>query len=254
LGTNNNTVFTGKVLFELDKTESTNTWLKDLERAENLANGTVVVANHQIAGRGQGKNQWKAEAGKSLTFSVLYKPKAISPSNLFTFNMAVSLAVYDVIDEILPNHDVKVKWPNDVFVVGKKISGILIETILRNNSIDQCITGIGINVNQLLFEGIPDATSIAQHLGETVPLPEVLNSVLISLEQAYLLVESGRNSAGILNRYNSLLFKLNEPQKFASNGREFTALVKGVNKNGQLMLEVNGIKKLFSVGELSWVK
>lgn len=126
----------GKIT-RLDEVESTNTWLK--EHAQELGHGDVAVTDNQTAGRGQRGNFWEAEPGKNLTFSLLLHPEGVAPSHQFAISEAVALGVVEVVRSRLAGYvepeQVKVKWPNDIYVGDDKIAGILIEHTLGSRSI-----------------------------------------------------------------------------------------------------------------------
>ena len=119
----------------------------------------------QTAGRGQRGNSWKSEPGKNLTFSIVLKftdnsDMMIKAIDQFVLSQITALSVV----ELLSRHDIQaqIKWPNDIYVDGKKISGILIENSLRGEWISHSIIGIGLNVNQRNFDvSLPNPTSIA---------------------------------------------------------------------------------------------
>ncbi len=252
--TRNNTVFTGKVLIRLREVDSTNTWIRDNREGIPADHGLVVIADHQTGGRGRQQKKWVSAPGLNLTFSVRYLPRSLMPADLVSYNMAVALAVHDTVSDLLPAEKVEVKWPNDIYLNGKKVAGILIESGLRDNRIDQLVTGIGLNVNQTDFPGLPDAVSMQQVAGSSFVPEEVLETLLVALEQAYLLVESGRNRTGILNRYNEHLYRRGELQEFLAGERTVRAYIDGVDANGHLVLRERGEKKSFAMGELVWIK
>lgn len=149
-------VFTGKNLIQLNQTDSTNIHLTQLAQDNNLPEGTVVNAAFQTHGKGQRNNSWEAEKGMNITFSVLYKPHFLPLSKHFLLSKAISLGVFDYLNCICA--EVKVKWPNDIYVGNKKIAGILIENSIKGNNIYQSVIGIGININQSNFSTL-NATS-----------------------------------------------------------------------------------------------
>ena len=128
-------LFIGRNLITLKEVDSTNTFLKDaLSKSTPLLDGSVIMADRQLAGRGQSGNSWISEAGKNLTFSVLLNPVFLAIERQFDLNMAVSLALNDFFNKY-KIQAATIKWPNDSYINNKKVAGILIENILQGNKI-----------------------------------------------------------------------------------------------------------------------
>ena len=169
-----------KITFEilrLDEIPSTSTYLKQLiaDGHPMLREGLTVAAVAQTAGRGQRGNSWEAEPGRNVSLSVLLSPVNVPPLEQFVISEAVALAVADTVEAYLPAAaDVRVKWPNDIYIDDKKISGTLIENTLCGPQILWSVCGIGLNVNQREFvSGAPNPVSLLQLRGSECPLVEV---------------------------------------------------------------------------------
>lgn len=146
----------------LEEVDSTNSYVS--RHAAELDDMTMVVAAAQTAGRGQRGNSWESAAGENLTATLLFRPRGIAPREQFAISEAVALAVVDYLrDEGIP---ARVKWPNDIYVGDKKISGILIEHSVTSTSIGHTRIGIGLNVNQTTFlSDAPNPVSMMQLTG-----------------------------------------------------------------------------------------
>ena len=116
-----------------------------------LPEGTLILTEDQTRGRGQMGNKWLTEKGKNLTFSIVLYPSFLRPNQHFYLTQFVSIAIQEVIQELLPDKGIKIKWPNDLYVENRKLAGILIENILSGHRIQSSILGIGLNVNQVQF-------------------------------------------------------------------------------------------------------
>ncbi|MDE7136627.1 MAG: biotin--[acetyl-CoA-carboxylase] ligase [Muribaculaceae bacterium] len=167
-------------VIRLKQTSSTNTAMKGMD---GLEHGTVVVTDNQTAGRGQRGNSWEAAPGKNLTFSVLLEPQNIAARSQFAISRAVALAVADCIAHWLRRDDVRLKWPNDIYVGDDKICGILIENTLEGDRIARSVVGVGINVNQREFmSDAPNPVSMWQIAGMDfdldILLEDVVNTIL----------------------------------------------------------------------------
>ena len=133
-----NTLFTGNQIIYLKECQSTNDVLAELSKQATVFEGAIVITDHQLGGRGQRGNVWEANPGDNLTLSLLYKPFFVQVQFPFGLNIAVSLGIFDVLNEYLPQK-VKIKWPNDIYKGNKKISGILVESEIQGLNFDSII-------------------------------------------------------------------------------------------------------------------
>ena len=141
----------------LDVAESSNDEAR--KTIDSLDNLSVIAVRCQTKGRGQRTNTWETAPGKNLTFTIVLKNLAILPSEQIAISQITALSVVD----FLAMHGIaaKIKLPNDIYVDGKKICGILIENSICANKIVWSILGVGINVNQTTFpSSLPNPTSI----------------------------------------------------------------------------------------------
>ncbi|WP_129656092.1 biotin--[acetyl-CoA-carboxylase] ligase [Flagellimonas olearia] len=224
-------------IIKLDATDSTNQYLKDLLQTKNATDFTVVVAKKQLKGRGQMGATWQSEGGKNLTFSVLKGFDSFSSERQFNLNIAVSLAVCDVLNVMdLPN--VRVKWPNDILSGSSKICGILIENILKGQGIQQSIIGIGLNVNQTSFDNLGKVASMHTISGRFFDLDELLHLILESMQGRLSDIEN-KTIAELLPEYEQHLFRKDKPSTFSNGqGERFMGFIRGVSETGKLVLEL----------------
>ncbi len=168
--------------------ESTNDVALEHCRRDDLRAPLLVVASQQTSGRGRGSNQWWSAAG-SLTFSLALRPadlgltKNLWPRASLTSGFSVCLAL----SELLASKEVLLKWPNDVHLRRRKISGVLVE--IGPHASETVVIGIGVNVNNS-FHSAPKelqsiATSMVDVMGEPFDLTRVLIAVLRHLEQQF---------------------------------------------------------------------
>ena len=136
----------------LAQVDSTNSYLRRrLAEEPELEEYTVVTATDQTAGRGQPGHRWEATAGQNLTMTLLLHPSDLMEEGgtLFDLNILTALAVREaLLHELPPGAEVRVKWPNDLLVGGRKICGILIENSFSSSRLDASVVGIGVNVLQ----------------------------------------------------------------------------------------------------------
>lgn len=230
-------------IIKVNATNSTNDYLKDLMRKQYLENYTIVVAKDQQKGRGQRDSEWQSEAGKNLTCSVLVKDLILSTNDLFSLNVAVAISVYETL-KVLTRKKIAVKWPNDIMADNKKICGVLIENSIQYNGEIFSIIGIGININQINFNNLPNVTSLKLLDKSDFDLDRVLNILLENLQQNISLVRNKRSDL-LWDKYLKKLFKKEIPTTFEDeNQQKFMGIIKGVSSTGQLqvMLEDDSIK------------
>ena len=228
----------GHRILRLDDTDSTNDELtRRTNENSDLEAGTVIVARNQTNGKGLGDNSWISQAGENLTLSVLLRPDFLGANEQFALNMAVSLAVFEVMSSFFPELGVKIKWPNDIYIDKKKIAGILINHSISGPKIIHSIVGIGVNVNQSSFPvNLPNPVSMAQLSGNTYPLEEVLSKILKHLDGYYSILERG-HSTDLREAYKYALLGLYKWLKFKKGQEILSAKITGISELGLLMLE-----------------
>lgn len=158
---------------------------------EGASEGTLVIADEQAAGRGRQGRAWLSPPG-SLSLSLVLRPQI---AHLPYLIMVASVAAVRAISRTT-GLSARIKWPNDVLIGGKKVSGILIESHLRGGGVDFAILGIGINVNldPSLFPPLAyPATSLSTELGHPVSRLEILWRLLEEIERLYLGLREGQS-------------------------------------------------------------
>jgi len=201
----------------------------------SLKDFTVLVAETQQEGRGQGGARWTTESGKNLTFSVLKHFKNLLAKDQFLVSMAVSLAIYKALKAIqIP--DLSIKWPNDILSGNKKLCGILIENTLKGSQLKHSIIGIGVNINQESFDSLPNASSLALISGKTYDLETLLVDILLHIKQQLALLEESMVTA-LDKEYQQLLFRKDRSAIYKIKDRQVEGIIRGVNKEGRLLFE-----------------
>lgn len=175
----------GRPLHALRSTPSTQAFLHRLA-AQGAPEGTVVVADHQTAGRGRYGRRWVAPPGKALLVSILLRPPLPAP-RLGEIGLAAAVAVADAI-EATAGVRARIKWPNDLLVESRKVAGILSEAALVGEAAHVAL-GIGINVGQALGDFPPElrdrAGSLSLAGGRPVERGALLGALLAELEARY---------------------------------------------------------------------
>jgi BirA family biotin operon repressor/biotin-[acetyl-CoA-carboxylase] ligase len=176
----------GKTIILLRKVDSTNNFAKKLARY-GAAEGTVVVAEEQTAGRGRYGRKWFSPKG-GLYFSIILRPK-MKVNEAVGIVVVACLAVVKVLSEGYGLR-VEVKWPNDVLLDGRKVCGILAEMSSIGEEVNYVVVGMGINVNSVIVKDFPEelkpiATSLREKLKRKVALEPLLKRVLEKFEEVY---------------------------------------------------------------------
>lgn len=235
----------GAPLVLVSETGSTNDDAKAAAR-EGAPHGATFVADAQSKGRGQGGNAWHSPAGQNLYVSTLLRPTAeMSAAALAPVTLAVGLAVLRALRGVLPDpRAVRLKWPNDVWIEDKKAAGILVEGSHRGARVDHLVVGIGINVHARSFppQLVPIATSLALEGARDLDRAEILVSVLVEIEAAFLrFTESGLSSfMGELRERDALRGR--EVEVSLPDGGTTRGRGAGIDATGCLLVEgVDGV-------------
>lgn len=219
----------------IQQTESTNMHARHLLNEAYSSENFCVVTHHQIAGKGQLGATWQSEKGKNLTFSLVMQNLQLEVQNQFQLSVLVSLNMIEALNKI-GFFKIQLKWPNDIISNKYKIAGILIETIIQNNLVNTAIIGIGLNVNQTEFLGLPKASSLKRITGIHYNLEEVLHQILVEMEKIPLQLKT-RNPAELFEKYHQLLFRRNRASMFQfPDGSVKPGIIQGVKPSGSLRI------------------
>ena len=215
--------------------QSTNTSASLSLKEKELPEGTVIFTDFQTAGKGQQGKRWESGKGKNLLFSVILYPSSVSPDNQFLISMIISLGICDFISEFVP--EVKIKWPNDIYIKNDKIAGILIENSITGETIESCIAGIGININQEKFSpDIPNPVSLRIITGKETDIRKSLGRLLNYLDKRYKQLLYGDREL-IREEYASMLYRAGEWHKYRSDRIIFKGRIQGITDSGSLKIE-----------------
>ena len=230
----------------INEVDSTNSYFKTL----SASHGLVVYANFQTKGRGTANNYWESQPEKNLLCSILLEFDSMEITNQVFINMALSIAVHQVITKFCKK-DCFIKWPNDIIIDNKKISGILIENSIQGSHLKQSIIGIGININQENFE-TEHAISIKNIINDTLKIEDVLNELCLQIKLIYSELILNQFDA-IAEKYNQLLYRKNQNCFFILNEEKICGEILNVNNKGMLELMLHGQIRQFAFKEISMV-
>lgn len=223
-------------LIKVSAINSTNSLGREMFRSNPAMPLTCIMAEKQLEGRGQRGTVWESKPGENLTFSVVVPNPKFSPSHQFLLSTSIATSIVNSLANFeLPK--LKVKWPNDIMSANSKIGGILIENVITEGKVVASIIGIGLNVNQTDFEGLPQAGSMKSATGRSFDSQEVLQQVLKDLEET--LFETGDKKAEIiLKDYKKHLFRKQIPSTFQlPDGTYFSGMIVDVLLNGKLLVK-----------------
>ena len=215
-------------LISLDKISSTQDWAHDLIANNKASDKTVIVATSQSSGRGRYRRKWISHTG-NLYASFIYKISERNPK----LSYAVGVAVAETLIEF--GLKPKIKWPNDILIDGKKISGILIEY-----SQNFVIIGIGININTC--PTIKEYQTTKMNNFTKVSVEDVINVLIKKIDKLCF-----ANFSLIRNRWTELAFGINKKIKF--HGKDMDLI--GLNENGALVLRCGSDYILTFADEIS---
>jgi len=204
------------------------------EARQGAAEGTVIIADEQTAGKGRLKRIWLSPKGNIALSVILYPDMAYLPSLI----MVASLAVVHSIETVTGLKS-QVKWPNDVLINGRKVCGILIDSYIKGNMVDYAIIGIGLNVN-LRLSDFPDilltATSLSNDLGREVPRLDMIRQLLVEIERLYLMLRTG---GSIYDEWRDSLVTLGRRVSVKSGKTIYKGVAESVTIDGGLLLRLS---------------
>lgn len=238
----------GFKVLEYEELDSTNT------RAEQLGwnvleDKMVVLTRRQTRGRGQVGNSWESEPGKNISMTVVFRPKALAAGEQFAISMVVALGTCDFISRY--TGESSVKWPNDIYVGDKKISGILIEHVVMGSCVGGSLCGVGVNINQKRFlSDAPNPVSLFQLTGKELSLEKVLEELLVCIGKRY---EQIYDYAALERDFLRVMYRRSGEFDWEDANGSFRASVTGVNEYGQLLLkDSEGRERVYGFKEVAY--
>jgi len=230
------------ILIKLDAINSTNEYLKDNIQKNHSKETQVAYTFNQTKGKGQRGKVWTSEPDKNIALSVIFYPKNINVKDQFVLSMQFSLFILNTLKSLdIPN--LKIKWPNDIMSGNSKICGILNETKVKGSFIESFIIGFGININQVNFYDLPNASSLKLIKNIDYDLQGIVSLIFQNLKKHdYLtnaLKEFSDNEFQKLNhQYHLNLYKKGEFVQFINHEKEFfCAKILEVNKKGVIKVQ-----------------
>jgi BirA family biotin operon repressor/biotin-[acetyl-CoA-carboxylase] ligase len=247
------TLFIGANHISLETVDSTNTYAKNLLGGKKPSEGTLITTEEQSAGRGQAGSQWLSIPGLNLTASYILYPAFLSADKQFFLNMAISLAVRELCEDVT-GHEIRIKWPNDIYHRNKKLAGILIENTISGSQITSSVVGIGLNVNQTSFDpDLPNPTSVKLITGQELSIETIILKLNAYIEKYYLQLR--HLHFNFLDKgYTVHLYRYHQTASYSrAGGQVFRGEITSVTKEGKLIIESNGKELRFGMKEVEYL-
>lgn len=242
---------TGEPFNILPTTDSTNNHAMNEARLGRTSDGAAYFALDQYQGKGQRAKTWNSKPGENIILSVVKDCSGFQLKDQFQLSVAVALACFDFFSAYAGD-ETRIKWPNDIYWRDRKAGGILIENMVKSDRWDKAIIGMGININQTTFDALEGKpVSLKQITGKTFDPITLAKKLCDHLEHRFSMLENSPFDQ-LLSSYNEQLYKIDELVHFKRNNIMFQAKVKGVDKNGQLLI-MQGVEERILFGEITWL-
>ena len=245
------TKWAGQEIAYFDEIDSTNIKAKELAE-QGYPNGTLVVADQQVSGRGRRGRSWESPSGTGIFMTLMLKPE-INPNNASMLTLVAALAVAKAIKDVT-GLEAQIKWPNDIVINGKKICGILTEMSAQFDYINHIVIGIGINVhNEVFSDEIAHMASslLLESQGKKFRRAEIIEKVLEYFEEYYEIYLETEDLTALTGEYNKILVNMNKPVRVLDPKDEFEGKAMGITAKGELIVDTWESRKLVSSGEVS---
>ncbi|QNH65875.1 bifunctional biotin--[acetyl-CoA-carboxylase] ligase/biotin operon repressor BirA [Proteus vulgaris] len=228
--------------------DSTNQYL--IQHISELKSGDVCIAEYQSAGRGRRGRQWISPFGRNLYLSMYWKLDQ-GPAAAIGLSLVVGVIMAEVLQKFGAD-DVKVKWPNDLYLNDKKLSGILVELTGKTGDVAHIVTGIGINIamSKNQTEAINQQWINLEQVGIKIDRNDLACEITNALREAFVQFEKQGLSV-FIERWKSLDNFMNRPVKLIIGEKEIFGIAKGINDQGALLLEQEGKIIPYIGGEIS---
>ncbi len=243
-----NTEFIGVDIIHFDSIDSTNNYAKNI--ASDKPNGTIIISEEQLNGRGRLGKCWHSKKHEGIWMSIILKPNML-PLDAPFLTLVAGASIVKALNNL--NINSYIKWPNDIIINGKKVCGILTELSAEIERINYIILGIGINVKSLYFpqDLINIATSVYKE-GYDVPRLDIIRNIMLEFEKlyiSYVVNNDKKETLNICRKYSAIIGK--DIFIIKNDIREKVKCL-DINENGNLFVEdENGHTKEIMSGEVS---
>ncbi len=238
----------GHTVVVKERTGSTNDDARRLADS-GASHGAVVIAEEQEKGRGRLGRTWHSPAGKNLLFSIILR-EGVSAGGTGMITLAAGVAAAEAIRAIC-RVPAMIKWPNDVRIRGRKVTGVLAEA---GPGMEYVILGTGMNVNlaagDLPADLLDSATSLYMETGEQVQRAGLFKALMINLESMMELVADG-NSQKVIERWKELSEAMGKTVRAETPAGIFTGVAESVREDGALVMRADGLERAVVAGDVT---
>lgn len=242
----------GQPFYILDKVDSTNNYAMEQVNTGTVTPGSAWFAMEQTAGKGQRGKQWLSPPGENIILTIALQPGTLPLSRQFMLSVAVALGTYDWFSKYAGD-ETAIKWSNDLYWRDRKAGGILIENVLRGNTWQYAITGLGININQAVFpEHLTNPVSLRQITGKTFDTVQLARELCTALQERLQMLHPAQYTI-LLETYKSKLIRMEKPGIYRTNGEYFEGIIRDVLPDGKLCIEREGKMLQFGFGEIEFI-
>ncbi|MBZ7128751.1 bifunctional biotin--[acetyl-CoA-carboxylase] ligase/biotin operon repressor BirA [Klebsiella grimontii] len=228
--------------------DSTNQYL--LDRLSELQSGDACVAEYQQAGRGRRGRKWFSPFGSNLYLSMYWRLEQ-GPAAAIGLSLVIGIVIAEVLQS-LGADKVRVKWPNDLYLQDRKLSGILVELTGKTGDAAQIVSGAGINLMMRRVESdvVNQGWISLQEAGISIDRNQLAACLIKELRAGFKLFEN-QGLAPYLGRWEKLDNFINRPVKLIIGDKEIFGISRGIDAQGALLLEQEGVIKPWIGGEIS---
>ena len=235
----------------LDTVDSTNNYAMAKVRAGLAKHGNAWFSYIQTAGNGQRGNTWQTSESVNIALSVVFEIQILNSAQQFQLSVAVALGCYDFFNKYAGD-ETAIKWPNDIYWRDRKAGGVLIENVFHGKGWKYAVVGIGININQSVFDNnLKNPVSLKQITGKTFNVVELAKELHQIILKRYDQLKNEPFTI-LFKEYSQHLFGLNQLVKLKKDNSIFETTIKGVSEHGQLITQ-DTTERFFNFGEISWV-
>ncbi len=237
------TKFIGQHIVYVEETDSTNDLAK---RNSHLNDGTVFVANSQTKGKGRLGREWVSQKDMGVWLTILLKPELLQ-TEISKITLAAGIAVCDTIA-----NGAQIKYPNDIIIGTKKVSGILTESSQNNEGESYIVCGIGINVNQKSFEGelSTKATSLYEVTQKHFKIEDIIQKLLENFEKTYdIFLNDGFGA--LVSKYRENCINIGKQVRVIYKNKEIIGMCSDITNDGEIVINTDDEILKISSGEVS---
>lgn len=197
----------------------------------------AITADRQSSGRGQRGTVWQSSSGENLLLTIVVRPTGLTIDACYSLSVAAALSLKDSMQTF--GLDTILKWPNDLYCNDCKLAGILLETDSEGANVTQAFIGIGLNINQTHFEKMSRRpTSMSLVSGRNFNIVEVMHTVVTKFIERYATITQN-NITSLFDEYKKSLMGYSVPLLYRDANGEFTATIKDIQRDGQILLKCN---------------